>query len=90
MMCEGAGFEVKDLGKDVGPEAFVEAVKAFERAGALNRERVITYCGGGIAACSDALALTMLGVENVAVYDGSMAEWAADPQMPLETGASAT
>ena len=30
MMCEGAGFEVKDLGKDVGPEAFVEAVKAFE------------------------------------------------------------
>jgi 5-methyltetrahydrofolate--homocysteine methyltransferase len=30
MMCEGAGFEVKDLGKDVGPEAFVEAVKEFE------------------------------------------------------------
>jgi 5-methyltetrahydrofolate--homocysteine methyltransferase len=29
MMCEGAGFEVKDLGKDVGPEAFVEAVKEF-------------------------------------------------------------
>ena len=30
MMCEGAGFEVKDLGKDVAPEAFVEAVKEFE------------------------------------------------------------
>jgi 5-methyltetrahydrofolate--homocysteine methyltransferase len=27
MMCEGAGFEVKDLGKDVAPEAFVEAIK---------------------------------------------------------------
>lgn len=27
MMCEGAGFEVIDLGKDVPPEAFVEAVK---------------------------------------------------------------
>jgi len=27
MMCEGAGFEVLDLGKDVEPEAFVEAVK---------------------------------------------------------------
>jgi len=27
MMCEGAGFEVIDLGKDVEPEAFVEAVK---------------------------------------------------------------
>ncbi|MEJ2013248.1 MAG: corrinoid protein [Anaerolineales bacterium] len=30
MMCEGAGFDVKDLGKDVEPEAFVEEVKAFE------------------------------------------------------------
>jgi 5-methyltetrahydrofolate--homocysteine methyltransferase len=30
MMCEGAGLEVKDLGKDVAPESFVEAVKEFE------------------------------------------------------------
>jgi 5-methyltetrahydrofolate--homocysteine methyltransferase len=30
MMCEGAGFEVKDIGKDVAPEQFVEAVKQFE------------------------------------------------------------
>jgi 5-methyltetrahydrofolate--homocysteine methyltransferase len=30
MMCEGAGFEVKDIGKDVSPEAFVEAVKQHQ------------------------------------------------------------
>ena len=30
MMCEGAGFEVQDLGKDVAPEDFVAAVKEFE------------------------------------------------------------
>lgn len=30
MMCEGAGFEVVDLGKDVEPDAFVEAVKEHE------------------------------------------------------------
>ena len=30
MMCEGAGFEIKDLGISVDPEAFVEAVKEFE------------------------------------------------------------
>jgi 5-methyltetrahydrofolate--homocysteine methyltransferase len=29
MMCEGAGFEVKDLGKDVAPETFVEEAKKF-------------------------------------------------------------
>ncbi|SRR6266545_2682253 len=58
----------------------------FAQAGALHKERVITYCGGGIAACSDALLLTMLGADNVAVYDGSMTEWAADPTLPLVTG----
>jgi 5-methyltetrahydrofolate--homocysteine methyltransferase len=30
MMCEGAGFEVKDLGRDVSPEAFVTAVKEYQ------------------------------------------------------------
>jgi 5-methyltetrahydrofolate--homocysteine methyltransferase len=30
MMCEGAGFEIRDLGKDVEPEQFVEAVKEYE------------------------------------------------------------
>ncbi len=30
MMCEGAGFEVKDVGKNVGHEDFVKAVKEFE------------------------------------------------------------
>jgi 5-methyltetrahydrofolate--homocysteine methyltransferase len=30
MMCEGAGFEVKDLGRDISPEAFVTAVKEYQ------------------------------------------------------------
>ena len=30
MMCEGAGFEVKDVGKDVAPEDFVAAIKDYE------------------------------------------------------------
>jgi thiosulfate/3-mercaptopyruvate sulfurtransferase len=51
---------------------------------ALNgRERLILYCGGGVTAAGSALALTMLGVPNVAVYDGSLNEWSADAQLPL-------
>jgi thiosulfate/3-mercaptopyruvate sulfurtransferase len=52
---------------------------------ALRSDSVITYCGGGVAASSDALALTLLGHDNVAVYDGSMLEWASDPELPLQT-----
>lgn len=45
--------------------------------------RVITYCGGGISAASDAFALTLLGADDVAIYDASMGEWGVDPSLPL-------
>ena len=61
-------------------------LQQFSNVNATNKDKVITYCGGGIAASSAALILTLLGVENIAVYDGSMAEWAADPALPLVTG----
>jgi thiosulfate/3-mercaptopyruvate sulfurtransferase len=51
---------------------------------ALQKSEVITYCGGGIAATSVALALDMLGHKNVKVYDASMTEWAADPDLPMQ------
>ena len=53
--------------------------------GALDRP-VIAYCGGGIAASADALILTMLGHENVKIYDASLSEWAKDESLPMETG----
>ena len=40
-----------------------------------DRNRIITYCGGGIAAAVNAAAHLITGHENVAVYDGSMFEW---------------
>jgi thiosulfate/3-mercaptopyruvate sulfurtransferase len=53
---------------------------------AFGAERVIAYCGGGIAASNNALALTLLGLQDVAVYDGSLSEWTADPDLPMESG----
>jgi len=46
--------------------------------------RVITYCGGGIAASSNAFIMTRLGFTDVAVYTASLQEWAADPANPME------
>ena len=58
----------------------------FDAVGAFDKERVITYCGGGIAASADALALVMLGHPDVRLYDASMSEWANDPALPMERG----
>jgi thiosulfate/3-mercaptopyruvate sulfurtransferase len=46
---------------------------------------IITYCGGGAAGSIVAFALKLLGVENVAVYDGALIEWASDPELPMVT-----
>jgi thiosulfate/3-mercaptopyruvate sulfurtransferase len=59
----------------------------FAGVGAFERPRAICYCGGGISATMDALALTRLGHPSVAVYDGSMSEWSRDPTLPMVLGA---
>lgn len=77
---------------DPETQAYLDAetlAARFAAAGASPQSpeaRVITYCGGGIAASNDAFVLSLLGYQNVAVYDASMSEWAADPSLPLETG----
>jgi thiosulfate/3-mercaptopyruvate sulfurtransferase len=48
--------------------------------------RKVTYCGGGIAATGDALALRLIGETDVAIYDGSLREWTSDPSLPVEVG----
>jgi len=60
--------------------------KKFEEVGVDIAERIIFYCGGGIAASNNAFVLRLLGYENVAVYDGSMLEWGNDASLPMEMG----
>ncbi len=62
-----------------------ELRKRLGAVGALDRP-VIAYCGGGIAASADALALVMLGHRDVKIYDASLSEWSKDESLPMETG----
>jgi thiosulfate/3-mercaptopyruvate sulfurtransferase len=62
-----------------------ELRRRFEQVGVRQNQRVITYCRAGIAASSGAFVLAMLGATDVAVYDGSLAEWTADSDLPMAT-----
>ena len=76
-------MELTDPGTDLYRPA-EELASMFEEAGADGTRRVITYCGGGIAASNDAFVLSLLGYQDIAVYDASLSEYAADPSLPLE------
>ena len=58
----------------------------FRDSGALEAQRAIVYCGGGISATMDAMALHLAGHRNIAIYDGSMSEWVKDESLPLKLG----
>ena len=75
--------ELLTEGRFKSPEEMREVLAA---SGMLDADRVITYCGAGIAATIDAFACILAGQDRVAVYDGSLSEWALDPGAPMETG----
>ena len=61
---------------------------AFADAGVDLARPVVTSCGSGITASVLAFGLHLLGKEDVALYDGSWAEWGSDPATPKATGAA--
>ena len=59
---------------------------AFDAAGVDLAAPITTTCGTGITAALLALALARLGRDDVAVYDGSWAEWGGRADTPVATG----
>jgi thiosulfate/3-mercaptopyruvate sulfurtransferase len=51
---------------------------------------VIVYCGSGVSACHDLLALEAAGLPSgrARLYPGSWSQWAADPDRPATLGDS--
>jgi thiosulfate/3-mercaptopyruvate sulfurtransferase len=47
---------------------------------------VIHYCGSGVAACHNLLAMEIAGLKGGKLYAGSWSEWIADPKRPQERG----
>jgi thiosulfate/3-mercaptopyruvate sulfurtransferase len=51
-------------------------------------ERLICYCGSGVTACHNLLALEHAGLGGSRLYVGSWSEWSSDPARPVETGST--
>jgi thiosulfate/3-mercaptopyruvate sulfurtransferase len=63
-----------------------ELAGALAAGGVRDDQPVVAYCGGGISATVDLFALSLTGRADARLYDGSLTEWSADPNLPLITG----
>lgn len=57
-----------------------------EILGDANPAELVNYCGSGVSACHNMLAMELAGLHGSRLYPGSWSEWCADPARPTATG----
>ena len=60
--------------------------KIATTVGDVPADQIVCYCGSGVTACHNLLALEHAGLTGAKLYAGSWSEWSADPARPVEKG----
>jgi len=77
-----------NLDPDTGRLLPAEALRdRYAALGAADGAPVAAYCGSGVTACHDLLALAIAGVDSTALYTGSWSQWGADETRAADTSA---
>jgi len=71
-------------GRFKAPEALRTEFRSL--LGAASPDDVVNYCGSGVSACHNLLAMEVAGLRGARLYPGSWSEWSADPARPVASG----
>jgi thiosulfate/3-mercaptopyruvate sulfurtransferase len=78
---------------NVGPDGTFKSGEALKREfraiiGDKAPADVVNYCGSGVSACHNLLAMEIAGLRGAKLYAGSWSDWISDPARPVGTGAA--
>jgi thiosulfate/3-mercaptopyruvate sulfurtransferase len=77
-------WNLNESGTFKSPEAL--RAQLSESLGDVPPDRIICYCGSGVTACHNLLALEHAGLTGAMLYPGSWSEWSSDPSRPVARG----
>lgn len=74
-----------DWSQNVGPDGRWLDREALRRrfAGLEDAGEIVVYCGSGVTACANLLAMRLAGLENARLYPGSWSDWCSYPEHPV-------
>jgi thiosulfate/3-mercaptopyruvate sulfurtransferase len=75
-----------NLGGDLRFRSPEELRRRFEEAGVEDGADAVVYCGSGVSACHDLIAMELAGLPGARLYIGSWSDWSNRPDAPVATG----
>lgn len=76
----------RNLGEDSRFLSSADLRQRFAELGVTEGSQVVAYCGSGVSACHNLLALAIAGLPGARLYPGSWSDWSRRDDAPVATG----